>query len=56
VGVLVERTTRQMMLAKLADATAAYALDGFTAKLRLPSHVGKNQSTSFLNSITQCCS
>ena len=34
VGVLVERTTRLVMLAKLADATAASALDGFTAKLR----------------------
>lgn len=34
VGVLVERTSRLVMLAKLADATAASTLDGFTAKLR----------------------
>lgn len=34
VGVLVERTSRLVMLAKLADATAASALEGFTAKLR----------------------
>lgn len=34
VGVLVERSSRLVMLAKLADATAASALEGFTAKLR----------------------
>jgi IS30 family transposase len=33
VGVLVERTTRLVVLAKMADATAASALLGFTAKL-----------------------
>ena len=34
VGVLVERSSRLVMLIKLADATAAAALEGFTAKLR----------------------
>ena len=34
VGVLVERSSRLVMLFKLADATAASALEGFTAKLR----------------------
>lgn len=34
VGVLVERSSRLVMLIKLADATAASALEGFTAKLR----------------------
>jgi transposase, IS30 family len=34
VGVLVERSSRLVMLIKLADATAASALQGFTAKLR----------------------
>jgi transposase, IS30 family len=34
VGVLVERSSRLVMLAKMADATAASALEGFTAKLR----------------------
>ena len=34
VGVLVERSSRLVMLAKLADATTASALEGFTAKLR----------------------
>ncbi len=34
VGVLVERSSRLVMLAKLKDATAASALEGFTAKLR----------------------
>lgn len=34
VGVLVERSSRLVMLAKLADATASSALEGFTAKLR----------------------
>lgn len=34
VGVLVERSSRLLMLAKLADATAASALEGFTDKLR----------------------
>ena len=33
VGVLVERTTRLVLLAKMEDATAASALAGFTAKL-----------------------
>lgn len=33
VGVLVERTTRLVVLAKMVDATAASALLGFTAKL-----------------------
>ena len=33
-GVLVERSPRLVMLIKLADATAASALEGFTAKLR----------------------
>lgn len=33
VGVLVERSSRLVMLIKLADATAAAALEGFTAKL-----------------------
>jgi IS30 family transposase len=33
VGVLVERSSRLVMLAKLADATAASALEGFTTKL-----------------------
>jgi IS30 family transposase len=34
VGVLLERSSRLVMLIKLADATAASALEGFTAKLR----------------------
>jgi IS30 family transposase len=34
VGVLVERSSRLVMLAKMSDATAASALEGFTAKLR----------------------
>ena len=34
VGVLVERSSRLVMLIKLADATAAAALEGFTTKLR----------------------
>jgi IS30 family transposase len=34
VGVLVERSSRLVMLIKLADATAASALEGFTAMLR----------------------
>lgn len=34
VGVLVERCSRIVMQAKLADATATSALEGFTAKLR----------------------
>lgn len=33
VGVLVERTSRMVLLARMADATAASALAGFTAKL-----------------------
>src|SRR5260370_35087071 len=33
VGVLVERTSRLVLLAKMEDATAASALAGFTAKL-----------------------
>ena len=33
VGVLVERTSRLVLLAKMTDATAASALAGFTAKL-----------------------
>lgn len=33
-GVLVERSSRLGMLIKLADSTAASALEGFTAKLR----------------------
>jgi hypothetical protein len=33
VGVLVERTSRLVLLAKMADATAASALAGFSAKL-----------------------
>ena len=33
VGVLVERTSRQVLLAKMVDATAASALAGFSAKL-----------------------
>jgi IS30 family transposase len=35
VGVLVERTSRLVLLAKMDDATAASALAGFTAKLNL---------------------
>ena len=34
VGVLLERSSRLVMLIKLTDATAASALEGFTAKLR----------------------
>ena len=34
VGVLLERSSRLVMLIKLADATATSALEGFTAKLR----------------------
>jgi transposase, IS30 family len=34
VDVLVERSSRLVMLIKLADVTAASALEGFTAKLR----------------------
>ncbi len=34
VGVLLERSSRLVMLIKLADATAASALEGFTTKLR----------------------
>lgn len=34
VGVLVERSSRLVMLSKLDDATAASALEGFTARLR----------------------
>lgn len=34
VGVLLERSSRLVMLIKLADATAASALEGFTARLR----------------------
>lgn len=34
VGLLVERSSRLVMLAKPADATAASALEGFTTKLR----------------------
>lgn len=34
VGVLVERSSRLVMLAKMADATAASALEAFTAKLQ----------------------
>lgn len=34
VGVLLERSSRLVMLIKLADATAASVLEGFTAKLR----------------------
>jgi transposase, IS30 family len=34
VGVLLKRSSRLVMLIKLADATAASALEGFTAKLR----------------------
>src|SRR6201988_782674 len=33
IGVLVERTSRLVLLAKMDDATAASALAGFTAKL-----------------------
>jgi IS30 family transposase len=33
VGVLVERSSRPVLLAKMEDATAAAALAGFTAKL-----------------------
>jgi len=33
VGVLVERTSRLVLLARMGDATAASALAGFTAKL-----------------------
>ncbi|MBC8743076.1 IS30 family transposase, partial [Paraburkholderia sp. UCT31] len=33
VGVLVERTSRLVLLAKMEDATAASALAGFSAKL-----------------------
>lgn len=35
VGVLVERSSRLVLLAKMEDATAASALEGFTAKLNL---------------------
>jgi len=34
VGVLVERTSRLVLLARMDDATAASALEGFTAKLK----------------------
>jgi IS30 family transposase len=33
VGVLVERSSRLVLLAKMDDATAASALDGYTRKL-----------------------
>jgi IS30 family transposase len=35
VGVLVERSSRLVLLAKMEDATAASALEGFSAKLNL---------------------
>lgn len=43
VGVLVERSTRLVLLAKMPDSTAESALAAFTANLnRLPNRCGKH--------------
>ncbi len=45
VGVLVERTSRLVLLAHMVDATAAPALAGFTAKLNVISAPLRNSLT-----------